>query len=45
MNIVKEMELAQEKEIEVSIPPHQKLQLEQELPRLSSVMVAFMAYV
>ncbi|KAI8570878.1 hypothetical protein RHMOL_Rhmol01G0072300 [Rhododendron molle] len=34
MNIVKEMELAQEKEIEVSIPPHQKLQLEQELPRL-----------
>lgn len=34
MNIVKEMELAQEKEIEVSIPPHQKLQLEQELPPL-----------
>lgn len=34
MNIVKEMELAQEKEIEVSIPPHQKLQLEKELPHL-----------
>jgi len=45
MNIVKEIELAQEKEIEVPIPPHQKLQLEQPSFTLSPVMVDFMAYV
>jgi hypothetical protein len=32
MNIVKEIELAQEKEIEVPIPPHQKLQLPLQAP-------------